>query len=313
MPYSLYKLHFATGLHIGTEHGGPSLDDGRMTIHSDTIFSSLCCEYAQNGGQPEEIFQWFEDERIVISDALPFCRDEYYLPKPMIYFKNLKQEGNPENRKAFKSIEYIPLSAFDEYLGHISGQAEIVPEELKCFFGALTSGTRASIREEPQPYQVAYWNFAKDAGLYVIAECKDSGSLALFEQLLSFVGLSGMGGKQSSGLGKFNVIKEDVPAPLQEMLADTDANYQMLLGTALPSDHELDEILSDGWYMAARRGGFVRSETYSQMQRKKRTLYMLLPGSCFKRRFSGEIFDVSSGGAHPVWRCGKTLFAGLRV
>jgi len=163
------------------------------------------------------------------------------------------------------------------------------------------------------PYNVAYWRFNENSGLYIVVRYENEAALSFLEDTLSALGLSGIGGKQSVGLGKFSLQKYDLPSKLISLLEDTKADYQMLLGTALPWDHELDTALDGGWYGVVRRGGFVRSETYSKTPLKKRTVYMLTPGSCLKSRFEGGIFDLSDGGTHPVWRCGKTLFAGVRL
>ena len=53
-------------------------------------------------------------------------------------------------------------------------------------------------------------------------------------------------------------------AELTKLINDDKADYQMLLGTALPIDAELDDVLSDSWYALVRRGGFIRSATYAQ-------------------------------------------------
>jgi CRISPR-associated protein Csm4 len=132
-------------------------------------------------------------------------------------------------------------------------------------------------------------------------------------EILTELSLSGVGGKQSAGLGKFKVEEIPVPKELAELLENEKAPWQILLGTALPKDEELEEALFGGWYALIRRGGFVRSDHYGDRQLKKRTIYMLAPGSCLKKRFTGGFFDLKGHGAHPVWRLGKTLFAGVNL
>jgi len=313
MGYSLYRLEFTTGLHIGVDRGGQSLDDGRMTIHSDTLFSALCCECAKRG-DIDRLYELFYAGEITTSDCLPYKGNEYYFPRPILHTGKAQREGRPEARKALKSVEYIPVSLFDAFLKDYANK-EVDTDRLKCNFGGLTSYTRVAMKGQPQPqlYQVAFWRFASGCGLYVIVRYKDESSLLFFEEVLTALGLSGVGGKQSSGLGKFNVMKSSLPEKMEELLEDDRADYHMLLGTALPEEGALDDILSESWYATLRRGGFVRSETYSKAQLKKKTIYMLAPGSCIKKRFDGGMFDLSDGGTHPVWRCGKTLFAGVRL
>ena len=42
--------------------------------------------------------------------------------------------------------------------------------------------------------------------------------------------------------------------------------------------------------------------------RRKRDFHVFAAGSCFANQFLGDIFDVSTGGAHPVYRYAKPLF-----
>ena len=80
---------------------------------------------------------------------------------------------------------------------------------------------------------------------------------------------------------------------------------------ALPQKDELTQALEGSTYLLAKRSGFVASDTYAEEQRRKRDLYVFVAGSCFKNRFSGDIYDVSAGGGHAVYRYAKPLFMGV--
>jgi CRISPR-associated protein Csm4 len=311
MGYYLYRLNFSTALHMGKDSGGASLDDGQMTIHADTLFAALCCE-AAGDGRIEQLVGYFTDGTLTISDALPFTGDDIFLPKPVLFVGNKKRESNSGFKKALKRVEYIPLSFFQEYLRGLN-QPAVDLEKLSSNFGQLTVSTRVAIKDNtpPLPYHIASWRFEPGCGLYVIVRSEQEEALNTFAALLTKLGLSGIGGKRSSGWGKFDIQQCSVPAELTKLINDDKADYQMLLGTALPIDAELDDVLSDSWYALVRRGGFIRSATYAPGQLKKRTLYMLAPGSCLRFRFRGGMYDLSDNGAHPVWRCGNTLFAGV--
>lgn len=314
MDYYLYKLNFTTPLHIGKSSGATSLDDGQMNIHADTLFAALCSE-AVKVGKLEELYRYFSDNLITISDALPYKGEELYLPKPILYIKEIKKTNKLANKKALKDLEYIPLSGFKNYLQFITQGTDFNPDNYKAIFGHMTVNSRVAIKGQtpPLPYHVAAFNFNKDCGLYIILKSKDSKGIALFENLLNRLGLSGIGGKQSTGWGKFQVHQDQLHNELVDILKDQEAKYQMTLGTFLPKDEELEQALTDSWYSLLRRGGFVRSATYSSSQLKKRTIYMLAPGSCLSSRYEGEIFDLSADGNHPVWRNGKTLFIGVNI
>jgi CRISPR-associated protein Csm4 len=314
MGYFLYKLDFTTALHIGSDNSGSSLDNTQMSIHSDTIFSALCSQ-AVKRGQLEQLVCSFAKGQLCISDALPYYKEELYLPKPILFVSQSKPEGEPGLKKKFKALQYIPLSLFDYYLKGIKGDDTIDPELLKHDFGQMTIQTRVAIKgqEQPLPYHVAAWRFAAHCGLYLIVRYEKQEDLQLFTNLLQDLSWEGIGGKQSSGWGKFELRESSVPARLISYLEDEQARYQMLIGTALPLDEELESVLKDSWYGLLRRGGFVRSESYAPRPLKKRSIYMLAPGSCLSRRFSGGMFDLSQQGSHPVWRSGNTLFVGVNI
>ncbi len=314
MGYFLYKLDFTTALHIGSDNSGSSLDDTQMTIHSDTFFSALCSQ-AVKRGEIDQLVYYFAQGQLCVSDALPYYREELYLPKPIIFTSQPQQEGEPGLKKKFKALQYIPLVLFNDYLDGIKGKGYFDPDLVKHDFGQMTMQTRVAIKgqEQPLPYHVASWRFAAHAGLYILLRFEDSQALQLFTTLLQDLSWNGIGGKQSSGWGKFEVGESSVPGKLIQYLEDETAKYQMLMGTALPVDEEMEQVLEDGWYALLLRGGFVCSPSYAQRQLKKRSIYMLSPGSCLSRRFQGGMFDLSQQGSHPVWRSGNTLFLGVNI
>jgi len=313
MDYSLYKLDFKTPLHIGRDAGGPSLDNGQMAIHADTIFSALCCE-AAGDARLERLVDHLRNGVLAFSDALPYAGDELYLPKPVIYIANRRREGDAGLKKRLKDIEYIPLSGFEDYLQNLAGSCMDI-DSLSVTFGQLTTVTRVAIKgnDAPLPYHVASWRFTDGCGLYVVIGYTDEQALSLVEDLLIRLGLSGIGGKRSSGWGKYETSRAPVPGALLARLKDESATYQMLMGTALPAEEEMEELLRQGWYTVVRRGGFIRSETYAPGQLKKKTMYMLGPGSCLRRRFRGGLHDLSDNGGHPVWRSANSLFVGVKI
>ncbi|NLN47744.1 MAG: type III-A CRISPR-associated RAMP protein Csm4 [Clostridiales bacterium] len=314
MSYLIYKLKFKTAIHIGNSDGGASLGDGEMTIRSDTLIGALCCEAAKNK-TIDKLYEYFSAGVITISDTLPYSNDELYLPKPILYMKRRNAgDGSPEIKKALKRIEYIPVNQFNKYMNDIKG-GEINPADYEFSFGQISIYTKVNKKDnvEPMPYHIAAWKFKPDCGLYVILKYEEEEAKSLFIKLLRNLGLSGVGGKQTSGLGKFEISEYQMSESLLCFLNDVQAPYQMLLGTALPKDEKLNVIVENGWYKILRRGGFINSNTYSDRQLKKKTIYMLSAGSVLSKRFVGNVLDLSHSGSHPVWRCTNTLFAGVNI
>ena len=175
--------------------------------------------------------------------------------------------------------------------------------------GKYAMKTSVGIRgnEEPEPYRVGAYYFREGNGLYIIAGLQTDECKRLFEQLLESLSYSGLGGKRSSGLGRFEWLERNVPDVLERRLQNKGKRL-MLLSTAMPKEEELMHVLEDATYSLLRRGGFVNSEKYSDQQMRKRERYVFAAGSCFQNIFSGSVITEKNGGTHPVYRYQKALF-----
>lgn len=301
MAYTIYKLSFGTGIHAGTDAGGNTLSQSRLTIHSDTLFAALCCN-TQDDAEFDRLVGWFQSGALRISDALPYAEDQLYIPRASR--KSLMQ-CDSQAYKSYKSTEFVPIP---QKVGDPLALVEQIDfdEEYVQTRVAIDRATSGST-----PYFVSVRQFLKGKGLYVIVQYQDEEMLVLFEQTLRMLGLNGVGGKISSGLGKFDFQRCAVPDALVHMLEDDSAPEQMLLGVALPDDEELEQVLCDASYKLVRRGGYVFPTVNAQTQVRKKSLYMLSPGSCVKQRFYGQLRDVGMQSEHPVWRLASSLFVGL--
>lgn len=309
MKYSVYKLEFSAGVHLGET----SLEDSEFQIHADTIFSALCLQALYSGGEDElnKFCGMVREGRIAISDALPYMNDKLYIPKPMMAVQS-EREGNSADKKNFKKMKYIPVDMLDDFLaGNIDAQA--VNSELKDL-GKSELRTMASIKglEETLPYHVGVYRFSKDCGLYIIAAYEKDDDLYYLEELLIALSYDGIGGKRSSGLGRFAVKTGKVPEKLEKALQNTSAEKYIALSVCLPEEDLTDELIADSSYGLIRRGGFAYSSTYSDEPRRKKDIYLFQPGSVFKERFKGGIFDVSDGGRHPVYKYAVPLWLGVK-
>ena len=96
------------------------------------------------------------------------------------------------------------------------------------------------------------------------------------------------------------------------MLTAKNADWQLALSSLWPTVEELP-LLEGSYYNLIKRGGFVNSPAYSSQPSKRHTIHMLAAGSCFKRKITGQIGDVSADGNHPVYRYGKPLYLGVKL
>ena len=61
-------------------------------------------------------------------------------------------------------------------------------------------------------------------------------------------------------------------------------------------------------YNLVRRSGYIASSAYADEWKRKKDLFVFAAGSCFEKRFKGNIYDVSIDGRHPVFRYEEALF-----
>lgn len=309
MKYVIYEFHFRGSVHFGSS----VLESTEYTFHADTLFSALCQEAVKMGGEAlERLVSAVKSDQLFFSDAFPFVGKDYFLPKPVMYVGGGEDESEADAvlKKAYKKMKYIPAGQFAQYRKGEALNAE-APQKLKAL-GHAQVRTSITIHEgsDNVPFRIGTYQFREGCGLYVI--CQMEPSLQEFvTELFQALGYAGIGGKRSSGLGRFDVrVVKQLDQNLEGMLKAQKGERYMTLSLSLPREEELETALQGATYQAERRGGFVSSETYADNLVRKRDLTMLSAGSIFTHRFTGDIYDVSAarGGRHPVYRYAKPLF-----
>lgn len=299
MRYTIYKLSFPNGIHIGTGN----LSSTEKVIHSDTLFSAMCIEALNMGGEEElnRFVQMAKDNQLRISDAMPYIGDTMYLPKPMIRIEGTDKDS--ALKKEFKKLAYIPVQYMETYL---SGNAE--PTSLNNDFSSFGEDTlyqKVALKnndEDNDLYSVRVYKFNENCGLYVVFATETEDAEDLIFDIMDSLQYSGIGGKRTAGYGRFECRIADIPSSLEKMLeADNCENY-MTISMCMPSDDELSSVLDGAVYKLTKRSGFVQSSTYSDTQLKKRDFYMFASGAVFKKKFDGDVFDVAILKAHPIYK-----------
>lgn len=302
MNYTVYKLDFHTGVHFGSG----MLSGSDYTFCADTLFSALYLE-AMKIGNAELLYQWAKSGKLLLSDAFPYQEDCYFIPKPMLYIEP-KDKGDSSTKKKFKKLRYLPIDSLNDFLqGNLDEEVWELGE-----FGTGSSQVMASVRteEDTLPFVVGDFCFYSGCGLYLILGYENEEQKELLDELLENLSYTGIGGKRSSGKGKFTLKVSRGAEHLLERVNRT-AEWHMLLSSALPTDEELEHVLEGASYLLQKRSGFVYSQTFAEEQMRKRDLYTMQAGSCFRQTFQGDIYDVGEGGTHPVYRYAKAMFLGV--
>ena len=310
MKYQLYKLSFDSPVHFGKN----LLNSSERTLCSDTVFSALCSEIAREGSEEVNRFvSLFRENKLIISDAFPYINSKLFLPKPYIHIEHEQNSDSSVVRKAYKKLSYIEVNQFDSYL---SGNFDVMSAVSMNELGKSSVKISAAVRSESDdtlPYEVGLFSFYPDCGLFLIVGYDSEDAEAMFDMVIEQLGLSGIGGKRSSGYGRFTYEKIAADDWLVNRLTNTTGTI-MLLNTALPKDDELERVIKDARCSLIKRSGFVTSPSYSDTWQRKKDIYMFKSGSCFMEPFEGDIYDVSnSSGKHPVYRYGKPLMMRVSV
>lgn len=309
MKYSIYKLLFKAPVHFGKGR----LSGSAYTFCADTLFSALCKEmlklYGDDGA--EKLCTAVKDGKFKISDAMPYCGDTFYVPKPIAVIEGTKQSDSVMKKK-FKKLTYIPVEDINSYF---SGNYE-PSAALEKLDGLGKSGLRAGVAvkrlEDNEPFNIGTYTFSKNCGLYFIAGTDSDEAADMLDDAMNSLAYTGIGGKVSSGFGSFDYRNVDVSAVLLEMLEGDQAEKYMSLSVSMPQETELAEASEEATFELIKRSGFVASDTFAEVPQKKREFYCFKGGSCFKKKFNGDIYDVSSGGGHPVYRYAVPMFIGIK-
>ena len=336
MKYYLFTLKFMTPVHFGDTSNGGNLEKVTMTCSADTFFSALCSEAALTSNvYAEEIAQKFIEGKISISSLFPYYQAEdeeleLYLPKPF-YRMNAEVAGIKSfnemkmaatKMKRVKKTAYVRASQLKGLLNAMGSNTEF-DYDLPIFATKINSERVNKRMEEPLPYFVGSYIFSKGAGLYFVLGLDNEDDLEQIKELIIQLGYSGIGGKRSSGYGKFELADDEIEMDaecgifdddiaLASMLVETEADLQMNIAPVVPNSGDVEEI-KNGFYKLLRRSGFVASKNMED-NAKRESIYMLAEGSCFKKRLDGNMvaFDVQ-GVNHKVYRNGLGMFVGVSL
>lgn len=328
MMYYIFTLKFLTPVHFGDTANGGGLDKFSLQCSADTLFAALCNEAANKGSDAvETLVKKTAEGKIVFSSLFPYWRTAdddlyFYLPKPLL---KLEQEEQ-QSAKSFEEIKqlatklkkqkkstYIRASQINSLLesGGSNGQFA-VPE----FAAPLVAGRVALREEKPLPYYVGSYVFSENSGLYFILGVEHEEEFTLIKELLLSLGYSGIGGKRSSGYGKFELADNDLMlyddgTAIALMLYNEKSKYQMCLAPVCPRVDEI-AVVKQGSYKLIKRGGFIASSA-AKDNIKRNSIYMLQEGSCFPERLRGQMLQQTMDGlAHDVYRDGIGMFVGLK-
>lgn len=300
----IFKLKFSTPVHFGNGRLGAS----ENFICADTLFSALYKEAIKIYGaeKANELYNYAENNDLLISDLFPFCDKTLFIPKPFVAIQSDKQ-GDSALKKKFKKLKFIPINDLKDFLN-----GNYIPDDsAQGNFGksSVRANVKINEKEDNSPFNVGIYTFNDNSGLYFVVNVSEQSENYIFD-LMDSLSYTGIGGKLSSGLGKFNYTYNALPNAFSERMTDKFKRF-MSLSVCLPEENLLDKAMTDANFEVIKRSGFVSSETYADQPLKKNNLYCFKSGSVFTNKFNGQIADVSNKGNHPVYRYAKPFWIGI--
>lgn len=296
MGFKCYKLTFQNA-HFGDGY----LNTSKGSFPASLLFSALCLEALKNNCLDEFIAEAQQDD-FFVSDAFPYV-DEPYLPKPIGLYQNKRLDFNTlaEDQRISKKAAELTVLPYSQLTAFIEGDATI--DDLYSDQVGLYD-LEVLTKKGADPYEVALTRF--NSSLYIIAQASE-----LFDQLMTSLQYSGLGGKRSSGYGAFSLEIAELNTDFLSHLNKFEYQRQLLLTTSLPKNNELTKSLLGAQYKLEKTSGFTYSETAGVLLRKN-DLYKFSAGSVFLNPYLGSIVDVSPANyAHPVYNFAKGLFYGF--
>lgn len=310
MNFQLYRLEVSSA-----HFGQGDLTRTSPVFTADRLFSALFME-ALKMGCDQNFLEACQKDEIVFSDGMLY-QSGVFLPKPIGLPRPKRQERgdvqvarlNRKRMKQSKTIEFIHEDDFESYIiGDYEYLEDLVSAQESLY--QTESQTKNSVSrvksEDTELYRLNYTRYAPGTELVVIGTEND-----LLEELFKSLQTTGLGGKRSQGLGRFNLTIEPITGWLADKITLETHHPVILLTTALPIDEDMEASMEDSTYLIVKASGFAYSTTSPQAYRKQ-DLYKFKVGSVFSQSFRGQIVNVAPDDfPHPVWNYAKPLFIAL--
>ena len=325
MKYYIYPLRFLTPIHFGNVATGGSLEKVTISYSSDILFSAICNELAHQPTMLMKLKEALESQTLKLSALFPYYKNrsdwELYLPKPIFNVQReiaiTDYERTKElatKLKKIKKTAYVRTSVLSNGESKKIDLAALESAEGRQFGTTILTERVNKRHDVSEPYFVGGYRFVANAGLYTVVGFEDEELKLLFDQLIELLGLSGIGGKRSSGYGKFELVREameviiskssskDIKAlyRLLEASEALNASTYMAISAIAPQKLELD-IVRTGYYQLIKRSGFVQSPEVSYAI-KRNSCYLLAEGSCFGKPLKGRLITMNIDGIpHAIY------------
>lgn len=342
----LVELKLDHAVHFGSSVAGFGVEEVDETCHSDTLFSGIINQLAA----VEHLIPNFNLKKFLEefdSPSPPFRISsfgivkgtDYFLPKPLIEPTIFATEQSlSEYKKDFKKLKWIHLEDFhkwqnkllsgDDVEKYFESYSNVPPPKAPAFLKTLTKTQHRQDRETDasQIYHVGQLFYGDEVYPFFFVEFNSELlSWDWFKEVLQLLGISGLGGRRSSGYGKFTlrydpILIGDDETTWPKEVRDTTKHGKAIKLWSKVLNHESEgrylfsllkpKVINENDYLAyqllIRKGWFFSNSSFYQMKRK--TVYMFSEGSILSKPVEGELLNISPDELpnehHEIYRYG---------
>ncbi len=319
---------------------GTGVETASLFCHADTFFAALCFGVLETAGEARlvEMLEAFYDEPpFIVSSLFPRVGTVRFVPRPPTGRRRDRPDTDqvtPTDRKVLKKLRHVSWSLYQELIAdpdlspleiaqpgpagdgwHLPGEREAMGDASadESHWWRLARLPRVTVDRQTGASTLFFsgeTRFAQGAGLHVLVQWFDETSWRpTFEQALSALGDSGIGGERSGGKGQF-----DWHGPASMLLrAQSATETFMTISPYCPRERELaGGILGpDASWGLVTRGGWVGAS--GARSRRHRPVTMIEAGSVLHHPQSvigqtlGQLVEVTPRDFErpfSVWRYG---------
>lgn len=330
----VFKLNFGNNrVHFGEAAESVGLESGAAYILADTLFSAICNSWVMLYGKEslEALLREFEKAEnipFIISDCMPYYPEGLLFIKPVCSLNKAKQnidEIDSKKKKKLKSINFLKVNQLRQFLDSNFEPDSFDFEKYLAF--EEVPQVQISRTKDSEPFSVKYLRFADKSGLWFLAKFKDEKIYNQFKEVLKLTGkITGIGGKKSSGAGKFELSENDsdlknIKKHLNILnINATQEKPVLCLSICNPKDQKESKIIQNSFYQIINRRGFNYSNDQGwQIFVKKKPVGMILAGSLLIENIKGRLIDVTpelenkeNEPPHKLYRYGFAFLAEIK-
>lgn len=307
--YTLYKLFFKNGFHIGEREG--FFESSDFIIHSDTLFSAFINGFLLLYGKTETeefLNKFLTSPLFLISSAFPFKENTYYFPIPKDQIL-IRRDLKDVDVKKIKKKKFVNKDLFQEFInGKDINSDDIInciKDDEEDFFKRriVPRVSLSRFSNHPLP-EGGYFHFGEvwfkeSCGLFFLVEFKNDEIEKIFDSVMNLLQHEGIGGDRTIGKGLFKYEKGKINLEIPE-----NTEWVIILSIYFPKEEEIAD-LKEGFYEIIERRGYVFSPYIKTLKRD--ILRMFEPGSVFPSHKEGKIEEVAKTNCHPVYRYGLAM------